>query len=98
MGTIISSRMEEGNKVVFEVSMDYEEAVQLNGHMHNIHVFSDDSHAIQTEVLNRGQSQTTKYFLIPKNLRKDINLDKPVKCQKLECKRKVVYIYTVDKH
>ena len=39
MGTILSSRMKDDGKIVFEISVDYEESIQLQGHMDNIHIF-----------------------------------------------------------
>ena len=39
MGTILGTKTTKDNKVVFEILMDYKEALQLEGHIKNIHVF-----------------------------------------------------------
>ena len=34
--------MKDDGKIVFEVSLDYEEATQLKGYMDNVHIFSEN--------------------------------------------------------
>ena len=97
MGTILSSRIKEDGKVVFEVMVDYEESVQLKGHMDNIHVFSENVADIKTTISQRGKNEATKYFLIPRELRQDMKFNAPTKCQKIETKTKTIFIYTIDK-
>jgi hypothetical protein len=97
MGSIISSRVQSDGKVIYEIGLDKEEALQLKGHMDNIHVFSEDSAVIKSRISLRGKNEATKYFLIPRELRDDIRKSKEVTCQKIETKSKTVYIYVVDK-
>ncbi len=97
MGSILGSKITKDGKVVFEVIMDYEESLQLKGHIKNIHVFSEDVADIRTNLTGRGKNEATKYFLIPRELRKNIKLTDKVKCQKIETDSKIVFIYVVDK-
>lgn len=97
MGTIISSRMQANGKVILEVSLDYEEAIQLQGRMDNIHLFSDSAPGVPANISQRGRNESTKYFLIPKQLRSNLHFDKEVKCHKIEGKGKVIFIYTYDR-
>ena len=41
MGSILSSRVKDDGKIVFEVCIDQEEALQLKGHLESIHLFSE---------------------------------------------------------
>ncbi len=97
MGTIISTKLKSEGKVIFEVLVDYEEAVQLRGHMDNIHFFSEDVTHSKTTIAARGKNGATKYFLIPRELRNNIRIDKDVKCQKIELKDRIFYIHMIDK-
>ncbi len=97
MGAIISSRVKDDGKVIFEVSLDYEEATQLKGYMNNIHLFSENVADIKTNISQRGKNEATKYFLIPKELRKNLKFSAKTTCQKIEAKTKTIFIYVVDK-
>ena len=97
MGEILSSRTAGDGKVIFEVSVDYDEAVQLQGHMSNVHVFSENIADIRANMAQRGKNEATKYFLIPKNLRKELKFNDEALCQKIETKSKVIFIYVIDK-
>ena len=97
MGTILSSKLKGEGKVVFEVLMEYEEAVQLQGHMDNVHLFSENVDYMRTKVSTRGKHAATKYLLIPKELRKNIKFDKDINCQKVELHDKIIFIYVVEK-
>lgn len=98
MGTILSSKLKGEGKVVFEVLMDYEEAIQLQGHMDNIHLFSEDVTHLTTNVSTRGSGGATKYLLIPRELRHALNFNTSVKCQKIDVKDKIIFIYMLDKY
>ena len=96
MGKILSSiRNEKG--IIFEVEVDYEEATLLQGHYDNVHLFTEKIAEFKTNISSRGKNDVTKYFLIPKNLRNNINYKSPVKCQKIETNDKVIFIYVVKK-
>ncbi len=97
MGTILSSRMKDDGKIIFEVSVDYEESVQLKGYMENIHIFSENVADVETNISQRGKNEATKYFLIPKELRKSMKFDAKTTCQKIETKTKSIFVYVVDK-
>ncbi|MCA9478650.1 MAG: hypothetical protein KC535_05880 [Nanoarchaeota archaeon] len=99
MGTILSSKLREDGKVVLEVSLDQEEALQLRGHYDLIHVFTEHVEGVGAQISGRGKNEATKYFLIPKNLRTKFNLksNTPVHCQKLETPTKIIFVYTIDK-
>ena len=97
MGAILSSRVKDDGKIIFEVSLDYEEATQLRGYMSNVHIFSENAADIETNISQRGKNEATKYFLIPKELRKNMKFTAKTTCQKIESKTTTIFIYVVDK-
>ncbi len=97
MGKIVSSKRNEAG-ILFEIEVDAEEATILNGHYDDIHLFTEKVAEYKTNISSRGKNSVTKYFLIPRNLRKDIDLQCPVNCQKIETDEKFIFIYVVDKN
>jgi hypothetical protein len=97
MGRIIGTKTTKEGKVIFEIELEYEESLQLKGHMNNIHVFSEEVADIKTNLSQRGKNEATKYFLIPRELRSNLKFNEKVKCQKMETDSKIVFIYVVDK-
>lgn len=97
MGTILSTRMTKDDTVIFEIEMDYNDSLKLKGHVKNVHVFSEDAAEIRTNLSQRGTNEATKYFLIPKELRKDLDFNKNVKCQKIETKTRKIFVFVTDK-
>ncbi|MBU1199575.1 MAG: hypothetical protein KKF46_07225 [Nanoarchaeota archaeon] len=97
MGSIISSRRED-EKVIIETELNYEELVQLKGEIDNIHVFSEKIADLKTNISRRGKNEATKYFLIPRSLRKDLQIYEPVSCQRIDTPSKAIFIYVVNKN
>ncbi|NOZ80990.1 MAG: hypothetical protein GXP63_04925 [DPANN group archaeon] len=97
MGTILSSKTKEDGSVIFEVVVDYEEALQLQGRLNNVHLFSEDIASIETKIAPRGKNEATTYFLMPRELRKNLTLTKKAHCQKIETKTKIIFLYVIDK-
>ena len=97
MGSILSSRIKDDGKVVFEVLMEYSEAIQLQGHMDNVHLFSENVINITTNLSQRGKNDATKYFLIPRELRRNLKFSTEVLCQRIETKSNIFFVYAIDK-
>lgn len=97
MGVILGTKTTKNNKVIFEVELDYEEALRLKGHVKNIHVFSEDAAEIKANLSQRGTNEATKYFLIPRQLRENLTFNEEVKCQKIDTDSKTTFIFVVDK-
>jgi hypothetical protein len=98
MGSILSSKVREDDKVVFEVCVDREEAIQLRGNMADVHIFAEGIIDVDTNLSLRGKNEATKYFLIPKQLRKELTMNKAVRCQKIATKTKTMFIYIMDNY
>ena len=97
MGKIISSKRSD-NGILFEVEVDYDEATILQGHYDDIHLFTEKIADFETNISSRGKNSVTKYFLIPRNLRKNVDYKCPVNCQKIETEEKIIFVYVVDKN
>lgn len=96
MGTIISSK-KKGEEVILEILTDYEEFLQLKGHLNDVRLITENNSQIQTNISQRGKNAATKYFLIPKQFRKGFSFDNTTSCQRLDLKDKLMFIYVVDK-
>lgn len=97
MGTILTTKMAADKKVIVEVLLDYDEYVQLKGQMHNIHIFSEDNIDIRANISQRGRNAATKYFLIPRDMRKGMKLTQDISCVKIDTKGRAIFIYTIKK-
>ncbi len=98
MGCILSSkRNNENNKVIIEIEVDQEELVQLKGEMDNVHLFSEKVADLKTNISSRGKNSATKYFLIPRTLRRDLNIREPISCQRTDTPQKAIFVYVVHK-
>ena len=97
MGKIISSRRNRKG-ILFEVEVDYEEATILKGHYDDVHLFTEKIAEFETNISSRGHNSVTKYFLIPRHLRRSVDYNLPVSCQKIETNDKIIFIYVVDKN
>ena len=97
MGRIISSKKQK-NKVISEVMFDYDEYLQLKGHLEDIYLFTEHVAEIKANISQRGKNEATKYFLIPRQLRKGLKFNNSTSCQKIELKDKTIFIYVVDKN
>ena len=98
MGHILGSKVTNDGKIMFTVCMEHEEALQLQGHIDAIHIFSEKIANIKTNISMRGQNAATKYLLIPRELRHNLRFNSEVSCQKIETKNKVIFVYIIDKY
>ncbi|MBW2976660.1 hypothetical protein KY347_04400 [Candidatus Woesearchaeota archaeon] len=96
MGSVKSTRITANNKVEYTVSIDYEEALLLRGHITNMHLFSEDSADIGTNIVSRGKGNT-KYLRVPRNIAKGIGSRSIVKCLRIDSKGKIIMFYVIDK-
>jgi hypothetical protein len=97
MGTILGTKTTKDNKIIFEVEMDYEESLKLKGNIKNVHVFSEDAAEIKANLSQRGTNEATKYFLIPRELRKNLTFNEEVKCQKIDTDTRIIFVFVVSK-
>ena len=98
MGNIISSKI-VNDKIIFSVRMEQKEALQLQGHVNDIHIFSERIVDIRTNLSGRGKDSATKYLLVPRELREDIRFpqSKQISCQRIDTKEHAIFVYMVNK-
>ena len=68
----------------------------LKGEINDVHVFSERVTDVPSRVSLRGKNEATKYFLIPRQLRKDLAIRGKVSCQRLDREGKSVFVYVID--
>jgi hypothetical protein len=88
--------MTKDNSMIFEIEVNYEEALKIKGNIKDIHVFSEDAAEVKTNLSQRGANEATKYFLIPKELRENLKFNEEVKCQKIDTDDKTIFIFVVE--
>ncbi len=98
VGIILSSRRHDadGDRVVVELLMKNEEMKQLRGEMNDVHLFAERVSHVPSRVSLRGKNEATKYFLIPRQLRKDLAIRGKVSCQRLDNDGRSVFVYVVE--
>jgi len=98
MAKLISLK-ENGDKYLYEVEAEKKELTQIKGPSDNLIFFSDLNFEEDTKICQRGRKGRTKYLLIPKGLRKRINLDdKKIVCQRLDFRNRTFFIYAVGQN
>jgi hypothetical protein len=97
MGTILSTKAKGEGKVIVEVLLEYDEALQLKGNMNNIRLFSEDSMNKECEVAVRGRFSSTLYFLIPREMRKDLDFRKKALCHRVDTGNGGLLVFRIDK-
>ncbi len=96
MASLISLKTRDDKKVSAEILMDEVEFLQLRGHINDLCVFSRRAVDVDTNLTLKGRNSATKYFLVPKVLRKNVNVNGKVTCQKLELPNLLVFVYVID--
>jgi hypothetical protein len=97
MGSLISSKKTKEGKIVLRIEMNPKEYLDLKGNIHKIKVFSENAAEVETHFSKRGTNDATKYFLIPKCLRKGLFFNEKVLCQKIEIPGKSIFVFVVEK-
>ena len=97
MAEIMSIKKRDDGTFSCEVIFDENEYLNLQGHTNGIVVFSDKASSLDASISQRGMNSSTKYFLIPKKLRKGVNFNNAVSCQKLDCEDKTLFVFAIHK-
>lgn len=95
MGKILRQKLKE-NGIVAEILLTREETRELGGIMEDVTLFTDARSKTAARISLRGKNEATKYFLIPKQLRKSLNTMGSVSCQRLQRDGKDIFVYVVD--
>ncbi len=94
MATIRKQELHD-ERVVAEIELTRHEAKELRGEMANVTLFTEERAHVPARISLRGRNEATKYFLIPRQLRKDLNTMGSVSCQRIERPDKDIFVYVV---
>lgn len=95
MGTILGSKIREDGKVIYEVLLDADESLQLRGHVHNVHLFSDNNAEAHSRLTRRGKNDATMYLLVPKEFRAGLEDSMNARCQIIKEENKTFFVFTL---
>ena len=98
MGKIASLKTVNNEKVVVSLELTSKEVLWLKGNMEDMHVFSESNLDYETKLVQRGKRESSKYFLMPKELRKNLIINSSVTCNKIKTKTKEIFIFAMDKY
>lgn len=98
MGQILRTKTLPHGKVVIDLELSFDEALQLKNHAKKIHLFSENLCCHKACVVEKGVNLGSKSVLIPLSLksRSKINFSE-VAYQKLETDSKIFYIAVAKK-
>ena len=97
MGKILKIQNKTNEKVEITLEMTQSEAESLSGNLDGMHLFSEKNLTFKTRLVQRGKRNSTKYFLMPKEFRKDIMISNTIPCSRIETKTKYIYLFLVNK-
>ena len=97
MGKILQLKNKNPETVEVTLELSQKEIEKLAGNMDKMHLFSENCLSLETKVVQRGKRESTKYFLMPKEFRKDIKAAGITNCSKIETKKRNIYVFAVDK-
>jgi hypothetical protein len=98
MSRITNIKNISDDKVVVTLEMSKEEYDYLRGSLEKIYVFSERDLEFEARLVQRGKKESTKYLLLPKEIRKTVKPTEKVKVAKMESKTKNIFIFSVSKY
>lgn len=98
MGKISGIKALNDDKVIVNLELTSKELIWLQGNLSKIHIFSEKNLKHETRLIKRGKRESTKYFLLPRELRGGIIPSGVIMCNKIETKSKNIFIFSVPKY
>lgn len=97
MGEIIKTKAVE-DKIIYQVKLSEEEALQIKNHVKNVHMFSGNLFKHETRMIERGNKKGAKYFSIPLSLKsRNKKRYSKVSYQKIEHNGKIFFVCVTEK-
>lgn len=97
MGKITNIRSTSKDKVQVTLDMTQSEVMWLAGNLDKMFLFSNKNLETRTRLVQRGKRDSTKYFLMPKELRDDVIPSNSVMCTRMEDQKNCLFIFSVPK-
>lgn len=98
MGKVTSLKSLSDDRVELKLELTQKEMLWLKGNLEKMHVFSENNLDMETRLVQRGKRESTKYFLMPKEFKKNVMASNSVKCTMIESKSKQIFIFAVNKY
>lgn len=98
MGKILTLKTVTDSKVVVTLELTQKEVLWLKGNLDKMHLFSEDNLEYKTRLVQRGKRESTKYLLMPKEMRRGVFPSCEVRCSKIETKTKDLFIFSIQKY
>ena len=97
MGEIIKTKVVR-DKLIYSIKLSEEEAMQLKNHVTKVHIFSADLCDCDSQITERGNKGSAKYFSIPLHLKsRKKKRHSKISYQKIETNKKIFFIYVCNK-
>ncbi len=97
MGEILNIVNKSDDKVEVTLSLDREYFKKLKGNLDKIHLFSEDVLDYESKLVSRGKDDSTKYFLIPKEINSEVLARDDINYSVIEESNKYLFIFSVNK-
>lgn len=97
MGRVLGVKAAGEDKVNITLEVTQKEALWLKGNMEKVHLFSENNLDFETRLIQRGKKDSTKYFLLPKELRDGVLPSEKVECNRIDTKTKYIFVMSVPK-
>lgn len=98
MSKIISIKRINDDKIQATLELSSKEYELLSGKLEKMHLFSENNLEYNTRLVQRGKRESTKYLLMPKDLRTGVGPSNNVSCNKIETKTKNIFVFSVNKY
>lgn len=95
MGKITNIKSINEEKVNVTLELEQEALQRLQGNMDDMHVFSEKNLEHTTRLVQRGRRDSTKYLLLPRELRKDTKPTSTVRCSRINGEEASIFIFTI---
>jgi len=98
MSKMISIKRISDDKVQATLELTSKEYEWLAGKLEKMHLFSEKNLEYKTRLVQRGKRESTKYILMPKDLRDGVIPTNDVSCNRIETKTKNIFVFAMNKY
>jgi hypothetical protein len=98
MGEILNVKRGKDEKIIVNLELNKKEYDWLKGNLDYMCIFSEKNLEYETRLVQRGKRESTKYFLLPKEFRKNIYPQNSVKTTRIETKNRYIYLFSINKY
>ncbi|MEC8220806.1 MAG: hypothetical protein VX028_01935 [Nanoarchaeota archaeon] len=97
MGRILNLKSQSDEKINVTLELTTKEVLWLKGNLDKMHLFSENNLEFESRLVQRGRRESTKYFLLPKEFRKDSLPCSSVPCTRIETKTRYIFLFSIGR-